>query len=158
MEIRRFFMHKARQPYNKHPWRKLRNFICYEKYICDITTGKEKTEVRYYITSLSDVELCAEAIRGHWSVENKLHWHLDYSFSEDDNTTMDKNAFNNFSLLNKMALSLHKLAKPLMRNCSIRIIRKHFSWATEESMSLLLNTFNEDILKNALENAQRPQK
>jgi predicted transposase YbfD/YdcC len=159
VEIRRYYMHKAKQKYDgKQSWKKLRNFICYEKYICDIATGKEKTEVRYYITSLSDVELCAESIRGHWSVENKLHWHLDYSFSEDDNTTMDKNAFNNFSLLNKMALSLHKLVKPLMRNRSIRIIRKRFSWATEESLSLILNTFDEDVLKNALENAQISKK
>jgi Transposase len=159
VEIRRFYIHKAKQKYDgKQSWKKLRNFICYEKYICDITTGKEKTEVRYYITSLSDVELCAESIRGHWSVENKLHWHLDYSFAEDDNTTMDKNAFNNFSILNKMALSLHKLAKPLMKNRSIRLIRKSFSWATEENLSLILNAFDEDVLKNALENAQISKK
>jgi predicted transposase YbfD/YdcC len=85
-------------------WQNLRHFVCFEKYTCNIVTGKENLETRYYITSLRDVELCAESIRGHWSVENKLHWHLDYSFDEDDNTTMDQNAFNNFSILNKMAL------------------------------------------------------
>lgn len=159
VETRRFYMHKAKQRYDgKQSWKKLRNFICYEKYTCDITTGKEKTEIRYYITSLYDVELCAESIRGHWSVENKLHWHLDYSFGEDDNTTMDQNAFNNFSILNKMALSLHKLAQPLMKNRSIRAIRKGFSWATEESLSLILGAFDEDVLKNALENAQKSKK
>ena len=84
--------------------------------------------------------------------------HLDYSFDEDDNTTMDKNAFNNFSILNKMALSLFKLAQPLMDNISIRVIKKSFSWGMEESLSLILNTFDEDVLKNALENAQKSKR
>ena len=156
VEVRRFFMLKAKQRFNgKISWKNLRNFICYEKYTCNIITGKEATEVRYYITSLRDVELSAESIRGHWGVENKLHWHLDYSFGEDDNTTMDKNAFNNFSILNKMVLSLHKLAQPLLKNRSIRRIRKGFSWDTEDSLSLVLAAFDEDVLKNALENAQK---
>lgn len=159
IEVRRFYMYKAKQRFNgKLSWKNLRNFICYEKYTCNIITGKEATETRYYITSLRDVELCAEAIRGHWSVENKLHWHLDASFDEDDNTTMDKNAFNNFSMLNKMALSLHKLVQPLMKNCSISIIRKVFGWDVEDSISKILNSFDEDVIKNALENAQKTKK
>jgi len=159
IEVRRFYMYKAKQRFNgKLSWKNLRNFICYEKYTCNTITGKEVTEIRYYITSLRDVGLCAEAIRGHWSVENKLHWHLDYSFDEDDNTTMDQNAFNNFSMLNKMALSLHKLVQPLMRNRSISAIRRSFGWSVEDSISKILNTFDEDVIKNALENAQKPKK
>ncbi len=69
---------------------------------------------RYYITNLKDIELCADAIRGHWSVENQLHWHLDANLQEDDNTTTDKYAFNNFSILNKMVLSLYKLIQSLL--------------------------------------------
>ena len=91
-------------------------------------------------------------------MENKLHWHLDYSFGEDDNTTMDQNAFNNFSLLNKMALSLYKLVQPLLKNKSIRLIKKGFSWGMEDRLSLILNTFDEDVLKTALENAQKSKK
>lgn len=156
IEVRRFYMHKAKQRFNgKQSWKNLRNFICYEKYTCNIVTGKEAIEIRYYITSLRDVELCAESIRGHWSVENKLHWHLDYSFGEDGNTTMDQNAFNNFSILNKMALSLCKLVQPLLKNYSIRTIRKDFGWGIEDSVSQILNTFDEDVIKNALENAQK---
>lgn len=159
VEVRRFYMHKAKQRFNgAQSWKKLRNFICYEKYTCNIVTGKEAIEIRYYITSLRDVELCADSIRGHWSVENKLHWHLDYSFDEDDNTTMDKNAFNNFSMLNKMALSLHKLVQPLMRNRSIRAIRRSFGWGVEDNISKILNSFDEDVIKNALENAQNSKR
>jgi len=159
IEVRHFYMLKAKQRFDgKLSWKNLRNFICYEKYTCNVITGKEATEVRYYITSLRDVELCAESIRGHWSVENKLHWHLDYSFGEDDNTTMDKNAFNNFSILNKMALSLYKLAQPLMKNKSIRGIRKGFGWGIEDSVSQILNTFDEDVIKSTLENAQKSKR
>lgn len=139
---------------DKKDWGKLRGFICYEKTIYNMVTGKESNEVRYYITSLKDVELCAEAIRGHWSVENQLHWHLDSNFYEDDNTTTDKNAFNNFSILNKMVLSLCKLAQPLMGNSSIRSIRKIFSWELEDGLALLLNSFDEETLKQALKKAK----
>lgn len=140
---------------DKDDWKKLRGFLCYEKIIYNTITNKETKEIRYYITSLKDVELCADAIRGHWSVENQLHWHLDYNFGEDDNTTTDKNAFNNLSLLNKLCLSLYKLVQPLMKNNSIRRIKKGFSWSIEDSLALILNSFDEDTLSQALNNAKK---
>ena len=140
---------------DKSQWKNLKGLICYEKIVYNIITGIEKKEIRYYITSLKDVELRAEAIRGHWSVENQLHWHLDYNFNEDDNTTTDKYAFNNLSLFNKLALSLFKLAQPLMKNRSIRSIKKKFSWGIEHCLSVLLNSFDENTLLEALENAKK---
>lgn len=142
----------------KSDWKKLKTFILLVKTTVNTTTQKECKETRYYISSLSDIELCAEAIRGHWSVENKLHWHLDYSFSEDDNSTMDKKAFTNLSLINKMCLSLCKLAQPLMGKSSLRVIRKRFSWNPEGNLSLLLNTFDEAVLHETLENANKKKK
>lgn len=159
LETRRFyFTSSIRWFEDRKEWKKLKGFICYEKSVYDIIRGKESKEIRYYITSLTDVQLCAEAIRGHWSVENQLHWHLDYNFYEDDNTTTDKYAFNNLSILNKMVLSLFKLAQPLMNNISIRQIRKSFSWATQDSLSLLLNAFDEETLRKALESANKSSK
>lgn len=155
VETRRFYMTRARLGIAQgEDWRGLQNFICYEKNMCSTITDKETIEIRYYITSLKDVELCADAIRGHWSVENQLHWHLDYTFHEDDNTTVDRQAFTNLSILNKMALSLFKLVQPLMKkNSSIRLIRKDFSWGFEDNLAKLLNSFDEKILRNALENS-----
>ena len=154
IEVRQYYMIKAKQKYDgKKSWKKLRYFVCNEKHTCNIVTGKKVTETRYYITSLQDIELCAESIRGHWGIENSLHWHLDFSFQEDDNATMDKNAFLNMSLLNKMALSLHKLVQPLMKNSSIRSIKKTFGWNSEDSISLILNAFDEETIRNALEKA-----
>ena len=47
------------------------------------------------------------------------------SFSEDCNTTMDQNAFNNMCIMNKMALSLLKLVRPAHK-VGIKSIRKKF--------------------------------
>lgn len=151
IETRRYYLTTSINWFeDRKDWEKLKGFICYEKSIYNTITNIETKEVRYYITSLKDVELCAEAIRGHWSVENQLHWHLDYNFGEDDNTTTDKNAFNNLSLINKLCLSLYKLVQPLIKNSSIRRIKKKFSWSTEDSLALILNSFDEDTLVKAL--------
>lgn len=155
VERRRYY----RLPANcgKEEWEKLKSFICYEKHTQDIVTGKETRECRFYISSLSDIQLIAEAIRGHWSVENKLHWHLDYSFSEDSQTTMDKQAFQNLSLINKLVLSLCRMAQPVMRG-SIRTIRLRFSWELEDHLSLLLNAFDDRAIKKCLESASSSKK
>jgi len=40
--------------------------------------GKETTEIRYYISSLRlGINRFAKAVRGHWGIENTLHWCLD---------------------------------------------------------------------------------
>lgn len=155
IEIRRFYLLPAKC--GKETWAGLKSFICFEKYTCNIVTGEENTEQRFYITSLNDVTLAAQAIRGHWAVENNLHWHLDYSFSEDDQSTMDKTAFQNLSLINKLVLSLCKLAQPVMKG-SIRSIRLRFSWELEDNLSLLLNAFDDETIQKCLESAVTSKK
>ena len=156
VEKRRFYLTTNVKWFNDlKEWKNLKSFICYEKTSFDIVTEKETIEVRYYISSLIDVELCADAIRGHWSVENCLHWHLDVNFYEDDNSTMNKNAFNNLSIINKMVLSLMKLAQPILGNNSIRLLRKQFGWGTEDNLSKVLNAFDDQTLLEAISNANK---
>jgi predicted transposase YbfD/YdcC len=71
--------------------------------------GKHVTEVRYYILSkYTSSARFAEAVRGHWSIENRLHWQLDVSYGEDDCRLWRDHAPANFSLLRRTSLSLLK--------------------------------------------------
>jgi len=132
-----------------HKWAGLKSFVCYDIETEDLVSGKKTKERRYYIASLTDIELCSDTIRSHWSIENQLHWHLDVTFSEDDNATMDKNAFNNLSIMNKMALSLLKLIQPAHK-AGLKRIRRKFGWSLLENLTLLLNLLDEEQIEQAL--------
>jgi len=134
-------------------WAGLKAFICYDIETEDLVSKKKTQERRYYIASLTDIELCADAIRSHWGIENQLHWHLDVSFSEDDNTTMDKNAFNNFSIINKMTLSLLKLVQPSYKS-GIKGIRRLFGWDLIGQLTKMLNLLDEEQISQALQPVQ----
>jgi predicted transposase YbfD/YdcC len=139
-------------------WEKLKAFVCHEKITTDTATGEVKTERRLYISSVKDAELCAEAIRGHWSVENKLHWHLDFSFGDDDDATTDKNAYDNLALFRRMALTLCKMAQPFLK-LSIRNIRWTLAMHPEQHLGVILGTLDEGHLEEALRaaNAKKPK-
>lgn len=71
--------------------------------------GKETSETRLYISSLPpDIALFQASVRGHWAVES-MHWHLDVTFREDQNQTLDKTAAQNMNIIRKWALSILKL-------------------------------------------------
>lgn len=71
--------------------------------------GKETSETRYYISSLTtDIALFQASVRGHWAIES-MHWHLDVTFREDHNQTLDKTAAQNLNIIRKWALSILKL-------------------------------------------------
>ncbi len=71
--------------------------------------GRNASTAHFYLTSLraSAAEL-AGYIRGHWGVENGLHWCLDVSFGEDANRTRDTNAGANLGVVRRVATSLLK--------------------------------------------------
>jgi predicted transposase YbfD/YdcC len=70
---------------------------------------KSSEEMRYFIGSREmTAKQYGEVIRGHWQIENGLHWSLDVSFREDDSRIQKRNAGCNFALLRKIALSLLK--------------------------------------------------
>ena len=74
-----------------------------------LRNGKECIEARYYILSryLSGRRF-AEAVRSHWSIENRCHWQLDVTFQEDHCRIRKGHADANFSILRRMPLSLLK--------------------------------------------------
>ena len=137
---------------DKGDWVKLRAFICYEKIMYDTQTGLDSVELRYFISSVTDAELCAEAIRGHWAVENVLHWHLDASFSDDDDMTTDKNAYYNFTALRRMALTLCKISQSFMK-CSVKSMRWLIGLEYKQELGKILGTLDETFLEQALRSA-----
>lgn len=71
--------------------------------------GKETAEVRYYILStFPSSRRFAEAVRGHWGIENNLHWQLDVTFGEDDLRIRRGHGPANMSILMRTALALLK--------------------------------------------------
>lgn len=83
--------------------------------------GTVQTERRYFISSLTraDAKTFAKLIRGHWQVENKLHWSLDISFNEDACRVRKGYGAENFSRLRRVALNLlrnEKTAKVGIKN------------------------------------------
>ena len=71
--------------------------------------GQQTVERRYYLTSLPlDVTTFARAVRGHWGVENKLHWVLDVCFREDQSRARAGYAAENLATLRRLALNLLK--------------------------------------------------
>jgi predicted transposase YbfD/YdcC len=71
--------------------------------------GRGRAEVRYYILSvLLSAKEFAGAVRGHWSIENNLHWQLDVSFREDECRVRTGHAPANLSVIRRFALGLLK--------------------------------------------------
>ena len=72
--------------------------------------GAHRTiERRYYLSSLPlDVATFARAVRGHWGVENKLHWVLDVQMREDQSRARTGYAAENLATLRRLALNLLK--------------------------------------------------
>lgn len=78
--------------------------------------GKTSFERRYYITSLNCIEKFAKNVRGHWGIENSLHWVLDVAFNEDDSTRRKGNSPANSAVLRHITLNLLKNEKTKKRS------------------------------------------
>jgi predicted transposase YbfD/YdcC len=95
----------------KGKWKNLRSLIRVQ---AKRTIGKEtSTEYRYYISDLSadNASGLLAYIRGHWGVENTLHWSLDINFREDERRIRQGHAAENFARLSRIALNLLKAEK-----------------------------------------------
>lgn len=99
-------------------------------------SGKTETETRSYISSKGETAAYFQRnIRSHWGIENKLHWMLDLVFHEDQSRKRAGNAAQNFSLVNKIALTLLKRDNQPNRN--IKIKRKRAGWDRDYLIKVL---------------------
>ncbi len=91
------------------------------------TGGKQTVERRYYLSSLPlDVATFARAVRGHWAVENSLHWVLDVQMGEDDSRARAGYAAENLATLRRLALNL--LKREATKKRGIRGKQLNASW------------------------------
>jgi len=134
---------------DKDKWKGLATFGLVKKKI-EKPDGKKVEERRYYISSLPvDVELFSRAARGHWGVENQLHWHLDFTFKDDYNTTAEKTCAKNMQMLKKIALAILRIVQT-MYSQSLKRIRKTIARDCEKELENILSALSADAIKAAL--------
>ena len=81
---------------------------------------KITTQTRYFISSLPiDAKEVARAIRSHWMVES-YHWHLDVTFREDADHTLNKHVAYNMNIMRKLALNVLKLLDVGRKHVSLK--------------------------------------
>jgi predicted transposase YbfD/YdcC len=94
--------------------------------------GKKTKEVRNFISSLPpQVVRLASLIRGHWGIENRLHWSLDVTFNEDQSRIRQGHAAENAALLRRLALSI--LKQDTRYSHSLRGKRLRAAWENKPS-------------------------
>ncbi len=91
-------------------------------------------EERYFISSLPlGIEEIARAVRGHWMVES-YHWHLDVTFREDGNHTLEKQASYNRNIMRKLSRNILKLMEVGGKPLSLK--KKRFAIGTNPEKHL----------------------
>ncbi|MFC6226167.1 ISAs1 family transposase [Hymenobacter artigasi] len=117
-------------------WPSLRTLVLVET---ERHTGRGVTHAqRFYLSSLTDPDpaVYARLIRGHWAVENHLHWQLDLTFKEDQSRLRSGHAALNANILRKTALYL--LAQD-PQAISLKRKRKQAAYDNEYLRRLLQN-------------------
>jgi len=95
-------------------------------------------ERHYYISTLDGRKTARQFLeysRGHWSVENNLHWQLDVSFNEDRRRNRKDHGAENFSRMNRIALNL--LKNEQTAQCGIKTKRLSCGWANEYLLKVI---------------------
>jgi len=102
-------------------WRGLKSIIRITSKRLEVLSQKESTEQRYYICSaIKKASVLNDYIRGHWGIENKLHWTLDVNFKEDLNQTRTGFSDANFNTIKHISLNILKLDKSLKQSLKLK--------------------------------------
>jgi predicted transposase YbfD/YdcC len=115
-------------------WEKLRSIGMVESIRED--HGHTTTERRFYISTLkAEAKTFARAVRGHWAIENSLHWSLDVSFGEDQCRVRVGHAAENFAILRHLVLNLLKADST--KKVGLKAKQKCAGWDHNYLLSLL---------------------
>lgn len=123
-QITYYHMHVPKKLVNLEKWSGLRTIgVAIRE---SESNSKSSTEVRFFISSIHPgVKKFARYVRGHWAIENTLHWCLDVTFREDENRVRERTTANNMAWLKRFGLSMLKQQKD---NYSIAMRRRVAGW------------------------------
>lgn len=117
-------------------WENLKSLVAIEAH--RTLNGKTSTETRYYLSSLPPKAAhLQQLIRGHWAIENNLHWSLDVAFNEDKHRLKDKNAAFCCTALRRFVLAVIRnanISKDSLKSQRLQIawnhelLVKYFEW------------------------------
>jgi predicted transposase YbfD/YdcC len=119
----------------RHGWRDLRSLgmVFAQRQVGE---GDPAGETRFFISSLAPkVRTFARAVRGHWGIENRLHWSLDVTFAEDQSRVRKDHSPLNLGMLRRLALAL--LRKDTSVNDNLRGKRLRAGWDDEVLLKIL---------------------
>lgn len=106
-------------------WAGLRSLVMIEAR--RILSASESLERRYYIASVApQAQVLLDAVRGHWGIENQVHWVLDVGFSEDGSRIRKDHGAANMSLLRRLTLNL--IRRETTVKSSLKQKRKRAGW------------------------------
>ena len=123
----------------RHDWPELKGIVMVEskREIPGATPEADKMqqETRFYITSLVWLaHQLGPVVRGHWSIENSLHWVMDMLFRDDECRIRTHHAPANLTTLKHMA---HNLIRKAPGKDSLRLKRKVAAWDDDFLASLI---------------------
>jgi predicted transposase YbfD/YdcC len=96
---------------------------------------RSRTDTRYFISSAAlTAERAAEAVRGHWGIENRLHWVLDVLFGDDQSRLRTGHGAKNMAVVRHFALNLIRTANDRR---SLKTRRKLAGWDQNYLAALL---------------------
>lgn len=121
-------------------WKSIKSIIKIES--TRIVKDKTSIENRFYISSREMSTTDANnAVRKHWFTENKNHYVLDVSFSEDSSQIAKGNAPENIAIIRRITLNLLKTMKPSMKRASYKVMRKMAGWENGFLNDILVANF-----------------
>jgi predicted transposase YbfD/YdcC len=115
-------------------WANLTAVGCMESH--RIVGNKISTEKRYYLLSQPlAAERFAQTVRGHWGIENQLHWVLDVGFREDESRGTLGHSAENLAVIRHIAVNLITMEKSA--KVGTRAKRKKAGWDDQYLFKIL---------------------